>query len=158
MQTHLGLGGADIVAIAGRKVFLKEPLESWSSLIEKSVDYVGRSSHHLNGELCRIDRSLVGFPNFVFVGSSSPGRPDDVRGELIMEDRVVKVPVYVGFLSLLAHRVGWELPWIDGLRVCFDYLGLLSRQGVACQAADKDHPPTPFLMKANKDENTKKQN
>jgi hypothetical protein len=41
---------------------------------------------------------------------------------------------------------------------CFDNLGLFSRQGVVCQTADQDHPPTPFLMKANKDDYTKKQN
>ena len=72
-----------------------------------------------------MNRSRISFSDFILVRSGSLDRPDNIRRKLLVKNRVVKVPIDVGFFSLLSRGVLGELLRIDRIRVSFDDLAFL---------------------------------
>ena len=72
-----------------------------------------------------------------------------------MKNRILEIPVDIGFPSLLAHGVFGELFGVYGVWISFDDLGLFRQERTAGKPARQHHPPTPFFVKAEKDKQTK---
>ena len=70
-------------------------------------------------------RARIGLANLMLDRPYAPYRANNVRGKLLVKDRVVKVAVDIGFSSLLSCGVLGELLRIDRIRVSFDDLAFL---------------------------------